>query len=70
MRLVALAGARNGHTAVYPFDVHPRPLRVYPLRLYAFPSGLHVVAAPGREALVGAASRRSRTSPSSESSRP
>jgi hypothetical protein len=54
MRLVALAGARNGHTAVYPFDAHPRPLRVYPLRLYAFPSGLHVVAAPGREALVGA----------------
>ena len=54
MRLVALAGARNGHTAVYPFDTHPRPLRVYPVRLYAFPSGLHVVAAPGREALVGA----------------
>jgi hypothetical protein len=54
MRLVALAGARNGHTAVYPFDAHPRPLRVYPVRLYAFRSGLHVVAAPGREALVGA----------------
>ena len=54
MRLVALAGARNGHTAVYPFDVHPRPLRVYPVRLYAFSTGLHVVAAPGRESLVGA----------------
>ncbi len=46
MRLVALAGARNGHTAVYPFDAHPRPLHVYPLRLYVFPTGLHVVAAP------------------------
>ena len=54
MRLVALAGPRNGHTAVYPFDAHPRPLHVYPLRLYVFPTGLHVVAAPGREALIGA----------------
>ncbi len=54
MRLVALAGPRNGHTAVYPFDAHPRPLRVYPLRLYAFPTGLHVVAAPGHDELVGA----------------
>ena len=54
MRLIALAGARNGHTAIYPYDEHPRPLRVYPVRLYAFPTGLHVVAAPGREALVGA----------------
>lgn len=54
MRLVALAGPRNGHTAIYPYDQHPRPLRVYPIRVYAFPSGLHVVAAPGREALVGA----------------
>lgn len=54
MRLVALAGPRNGHTAVYPFDQHPRPLHVYPLRLYAFPTGLHVVAAPGHAELVGA----------------
>ena len=54
MRLVALAGARNGHTAIYPYDAHPRPLRTYPVRLYVFPTGLHVVAAPGREALVGA----------------
>jgi hypothetical protein len=54
MRLVALAGPRNGHTAVYPYDYHPRPLHVYPLRLYAFPSGLHVVAAPASPELVGA----------------
>jgi len=54
MRLVALAGVRNGHTAIYPFEAHPQPLHVYPLRLYAFPTGLHVVAAPGRSALVGA----------------
>jgi hypothetical protein len=54
MRLVALAGLRNAHTAVYPYDEHPRPLHVYPLRLYVFPTGLHVVAAPGRAELVGA----------------
>jgi hypothetical protein len=54
MRLVALAGTRNGHTAIYPFDAHPQSLHVYPLRLYAFPTGLHVVAAPRRPALVGA----------------
>ena len=54
LRLIALAGARNGHTAIYPYDGHPRPLRVYPLRLYAFPTGLHVIAAPGHEALAGA----------------
>jgi len=55
MRLVALAGPRNGHTAVYPYDRgHAEPLDVYPLRLYWFPTGLHVVAAPGRGSLVGA----------------
>ena len=54
MRLIALAGARNGHTAIYPYDQHPRPLHVFPLRLYAFPSGMHVIAAPGREPLAGA----------------
>ena len=54
MRLLALAGARNGHTAIYPYDQHPRPLHVFPLRLYAFPTGMHVIAAPGREALAGA----------------
>jgi hypothetical protein len=54
MRLVALAGPRNGHTAIYPFDQHPRPLHVYPLRLYAFPTGLHVVAAPGHVEIAGA----------------
>ena len=54
MRLVALAGPRNGHTAVYPYDRHARPLHVYLLRLYAFPTGLHVVAAPGHADLVGA----------------
>jgi hypothetical protein len=55
MRLVALAGPRNGHTAVYPYDgAHAQPLDVYPLRLYWFPTGLHVVAAPGHGSLVGA----------------
>ena len=53
MRIAALPGPRNGHTAIYPFDPsHPRPLRVYPLRLYDFDDGLHVVAAE-RQELVG-----------------
>jgi hypothetical protein len=55
MRLVALAGPRNGHTAIYPYDgAHATPLDVYPLRLYWFPTGLHAVAAPGHPSLVGA----------------
>jgi hypothetical protein len=54
MRLVALAGPRDGHTGVYPLDPgHPRPLSFYPLRLYDFRDGLHVVAAAGRPDLVG-----------------
>jgi hypothetical protein len=54
MRLVALAGPRDGHTGVYPLDPgHPRPLAFYPLRLYDFADGLHVVAAAGRPELVG-----------------
>jgi hypothetical protein len=39
MRLAALPGARDGHTAVYPFDQHARTLHVYPLRLYDFADG-------------------------------
>jgi hypothetical protein len=53
MRLAALPGARDGHTAVYPFDQHARALHVYPLRLYDFADGLHVVGSIGREDLTG-----------------
>ena len=54
MRLVALAGERDGHTAIYPFDpAHARTLHVYPLRLYDFADGLHVVGSIGGEDLTG-----------------
>jgi len=53
MRLAALPGARDGHTAVYPFDQHARGLHVYPLRLYDFADGLHVVGSLGPEDLTG-----------------
>ncbi|MGZ8782344.1 MAG: hypothetical protein ACXWZB_02475 [Gaiellaceae bacterium] len=53
MRLAALPGARDGHTAVYPFDQHARTLHVYPLRLYDFADGLYVVGSTGPEDLTG-----------------
>ncbi len=53
MRLVALAGERDGHTAIYPFDAHAKTLHVYPLRLYDFADGLHVVGSLGGADLTG-----------------
>jgi hypothetical protein len=53
MRLAALPGERDGHTAIYPFDEHPRPLHVYPLRLYDFLDGLYVVGSLGGRDLTG-----------------
>ena len=53
MRLAALPGPRDGHTAIYPFDQHARTLHVYPLRLYDFPDGLYVVGSIGAEDLTG-----------------
>lgn len=53
MRLAALPGARDGHTAVYPFDQHARGLHVYPLRLYDFADGVYVVGSIGQEDLTG-----------------
>jgi hypothetical protein len=53
MRLAALPGARDGHTAVYPFDQHARGLHVYPLRLYDFADGFHVVGSLGPEDVTG-----------------
>lgn len=43
MRLLALLGERDGHSGIYPFHAHPRPLREYPIRLYWFSDGLTVV---------------------------
>ena len=51
----ALPGERDGHTGIFPFDpAHARTFHFYPLRLYDFADGLHVVGsiATGRS-LVG-----------------
>ena len=48
MRLVALLGARDGHSGIFPLDSsHRRTLHLYPLRLYAFDDGVRVVAEVG-----------------------
>lgn len=55
MRVAALVGPRNGHTGIFPADpAHRRELHLYPLRLYAFSDGVHVVDAKGAPELVGA----------------
>jgi hypothetical protein len=55
MRFATLAGERDGHTGIFPLDPgHRRQLHLFPLRLYDFPDGVHVVAQVGaRRDLVG-----------------
>ena len=55
MRFVALAGERDGHTGIFPLDSgHRQPMHLFPIRLYDFPEGVHVVAqVGGRRELVG-----------------
>ena len=55
MRLVALLGARDGHSGVFPLDgTHRRRPRLYPVRLFAFADGVRVVGGMGEGAgLVG-----------------
>jgi Peptidase family S41 len=54
MRLLAMLGERDGHTGVHPLSpVEGQRLSAYPLRLYRFPEGLHVVRAED-PSLVGA----------------
>jgi len=55
MRFAALAGERDGHTGIFPLDPgHRRQLHLFPIRLYDFPEGVHVVAQVGaRRDLVG-----------------
>ena len=46
LRVIALLGPRNGHTGLFPADPsHETDLHLYPLRLYQFSDGLHVVDA-------------------------
>jgi hypothetical protein len=54
MRFSCLLGERDGHSGIFPLDsAHRRVLHLFPLYLYKFSDGLFVVAAPGRESLVG-----------------
>lgn len=54
MRLVALLGPHNGHTALFPLDPeHRRELHAYPVRLYAFTDGVFVVDEAGDAGLTG-----------------
>ena len=54
MRIVAMTGERDGHMGLFPLATsHARTLHQLPIRLWAFPEGLHVIAAPGRPELVG-----------------
>jgi len=54
MRFTCLLGERDGHSGIFPLDSsHGRVLHLFPLYLYKFADGLFVVAAPGRESLVG-----------------
>ncbi len=52
MRVAALPGPRNGHTGLFPLQPHRSPLHLYPLRLYDFADGVHVVDAADQD-LVG-----------------
>jgi hypothetical protein len=45
MRLLALLGNRNGHTAVHPLADHARPFHLFPLALREFADGVFVAAA-------------------------
>src|SRR5262249_54669090 len=51
MRLLALLGERNGHTAIHPLDEHARPLRFYPLVPYEFEDRVVVVSADDPDAM-------------------
>src|SRR3954469_12664469 len=54
MRFSCLLGERDGHSGIFPLDsAHRRVLHLFPLYLYKVADGLFVVAAPGRESLVG-----------------
>lgn len=57
MRLSTLPGRTtggDGHSGIFPLDAHEAGIHMFPLLLYAFPDGYYIVAAPGRDDLVGA----------------
>lgn len=52
MRMIALLGPLNGHSAIDPLGEHPITLHAFPLWLYEFDDGVFVVDA-GRGDLIG-----------------
>ena len=53
LRIVAMTGERDGHMGLFPLMNHARPLHLAPIRVWAFPEGMFVVASPERPDLVG-----------------
>jgi hypothetical protein len=54
MRLMHMLGERDGHSGLFPFvPSNAAGFRSYPIRLWRFPEGLHVIRAH-EQALVGA----------------
>jgi hypothetical protein len=51
MRLLALLGERNGHTAIHPLDEHACPLHFYPLVAHEFDDAIVVVSGDDPEAI-------------------
>ena len=54
LRIVAMTGERDGHMGLFPLINHARPLHLAPIRVWAFPEGMYVVASPEQPTLVGA----------------
>ncbi|CAN5264760.1 hypothetical protein BH20ACT13_BH20ACT13_00860 [soil metagenome] len=46
MRIVAMTGERDGHMGLFPLVSHARPLHLLPIRVWAFPEGMFVLASP------------------------
>ena len=52
MQLMGLLGERDGHSGIYTLHSHPRPMHLYPVRVYWFADGLAAVG--GRNVPPGA----------------
>ena len=67
MRLMGLLGERDGHSGIYTLHSHPRPMHLYPVRVYWFADGLAAVG--GGTFLRARSSSRSAACRSTTSSR-
>ncbi|MDQ3086346.1 MAG: hypothetical protein M3Q67_06055, partial [Actinomycetota bacterium] len=53
MRIVAMTGERDGHLGLFPLVSHACALHLLPIRVWAFPEGMFVLASPERPDFVG-----------------